>query len=66
MKVRVLSHVCRGHAMCAMACPEIFVSDEITGHATVSREVVPPHLQAAVRNAQLSCPEQAIEISSDE
>lgn len=61
MRVRVHEEKCRGHAMCAIACPDVFSTDEDTGHAYVVSEVVPAALEDDVLVAQDSCPEEAIE-----
>ena len=63
MKVRVRAEVCQGHSMCRLACPDIFVLDDVTGHASASSEEVPMSLVPAVENAVASCPEGAIEIT---
>ena len=62
MKTRVLTETCQGHAMCALVCPDVFETDELTGHAHVRHEDVPPGLENHVQDAKASCPEGAIEI----
>ena len=62
MKVRVLDRVCVGHAMCTLACPEMFLLGDEDGHAYAASEDVPAELEANVEQAQRSCPEGAIEI----
>jgi ferredoxin len=62
MKTRVVSDVCQGHAMCAIACPEVFHTADDTGHAYVLAELVDPEFEAKVLIARDSCPEEAIEI----
>lgn len=62
MKVRVISSICQGHAMCLLACPEIFGIDDDDGHAFVLDENVPAHLEDAVQQAERGCPEKAIEL----
>jgi ferredoxin len=62
MKVRVKAKVCQGHAMCLLACPEVFQLSDEDGHAFVADEVVPPGLEPNVEQALRGCPEQAIEI----
>jgi len=64
MKVRIKDHVCQGHALCRMACPEVFFSKEEDGHAYVESELVPAGLEEKVYLAQESCPEDAIEIEA--
>jgi ferredoxin len=60
MRVRVLDDVCQGHTLCAMAAPEIFKLREEDGHAYVESDEVPDDQQAAVRRAEIGCPERAI------
>ena len=61
MKVRVKPEVCVGHAMCVLACPEIFQLSDEDGHAIVKDEQVPPELEEAVEQAVRGCPEGAID-----
>lgn len=63
MKVRVDQHICQGHTLCAMNAPEIFTLRDEDGHAQVRDENVPAELEAKVKEAALSCPEQAIILS---
>jgi ferredoxin len=60
MRVRVDADRCVGHAMCRLACPEIFELSDEDGHAYVVQEDVPPDLDEAVQQAVRGCPEQAI------
>ncbi|UGQ11010.1 ferredoxin [Yinghuangia sp. ASG 101] len=60
MKVRVDPVLCQGHTGCAMTAPGIFTLRDEDGHAEVKDEHVPAAHEAAVREAVLSCPEQAI------
>ncbi len=53
---------CQGHTLCAMRAPEVFELDDVDGHATSVGDV-PPGQQDNVREAALSCPEQAIVLS---
>ena len=62
MRVRVHEGKCQGHAMCAIACPDVFFTDEDTGHANVASDVVPAGLEDDVLVAQDSCPEEAIQV----
>ncbi|MBV1918085.1 MAG: ferredoxin [Sphingomonadaceae bacterium] len=62
MKVRILPDKCRGHAMCVLACPEVFKLDDETGLAFIPDGDVPPDLAEPVRQAQESCPEEAIDV----
>jgi ferredoxin len=62
MRVRVKDSVCVGHAMCVIACPELFELSDEDGHASVRSEEVPSGLEDAVEQAERGCPEGAIEI----
>ena len=62
MRVKVDEDRCQGHAMCTLACPELFRLNDDDGHAYVVDELVPPHFEENVRQAQRGCPEDAIEI----
>ncbi len=61
MKVRIKSELCQGHAMCWLACPEVFNLSDEDGHAYVAEETVPPEFEPSVEMAVRSCPERAIE-----
>ncbi len=61
MQVRIKDEICQGHAMCLLACPEIFDLSDEDGHAFVRSSEVAPELVDAVRRAVQSCPEGAIE-----
>jgi len=61
MRVRIKDDLCQGHAMCRLACPEVFHLSDEDGHAYVLDDKVPPKLEANVKQAVQSCPEQAIE-----
>lgn len=60
MRVRIDPEVCQGHAMCSLACPQIFQLSDEDGHAFVEDEQVPPQFEDAVEQAVRSCPEGAI------
>jgi ferredoxin len=60
MKVRIDANLCQGHAMCALACPQLFQLSDEDGHAYVADETVPPQFEDSVRQAVRSCPEGAI------
>lgn len=62
MKAWVDADKCQGHTLCAMAAGEFFILDDIDGHASTRSDVVPAGLEAKVRMAAGSCPEQAIVI----
>jgi len=63
MKVRIDAQLCQGHAMCALACPELFQLSDEDGHAFIEDENVPVEHEAAVEKAVRSCPEGAIQAS---
>ena len=65
MKVRVDHDRCQGHTLCAMIAPDSFELDDIEGHASAISEDVAPDQEDAVREAALSCPEQAILLDHD-
>lgn len=62
MRVRIKSKVCQGHAMCQLACPEVFQLSDDDGHAYVLQDEVPAQFEHNVEQAVRSCPEEAIEI----
>ena len=63
MKVRVDHERCQGHTLCAMNAPDVFLLDEIDGHASVADENVAADREDAVADAADSCPEQAVVLS---
>lgn len=62
MRVKIDDKICQGHAMCLLACPELFQLSDEDGHAYLLQEDVPSHLEANVEQALRSCPEQAISL----
>ena len=60
MRIKVDPTRCQGHTLCAMAAPEVFELSDFDGHASVITDPVPAGLMSRVRDAQKSCPEQAI------
>jgi ferredoxin len=62
MRVSIDARICQGHAMCRLACPEVFQLSDEDGHAYVADENVPPQFEVNVEMASRSCPEQAIKI----
>jgi ferredoxin len=62
VKVRVDGDRCQGHTLCKMIAPDSFELDDVDGTSSPVSEDVPADLQDAVREAVLSCPEQAISI----
>ena len=61
MKVRVDDGLCQGHAMCILACPELFDLSDEDGHASVRQADVPAELEAKIEQAVRGCPEGAIQ-----
>ena len=62
MKVFVDSNRCQGHTLCSMIAPDSFELSDIDGTASPVNESVPADQEDVVREAALSCPEQAISI----
>ena len=62
MKVTIDADRCQGHQMCAVMAPDLFGSDDYGSGIVLGDGSVPPELQAAARQAVLSCPEQAISV----
>ncbi|MBA4863577.1 ferredoxin [Streptomyces sp. PSKA54] len=62
MKVTVDDERCRGHGVCCVACPEVFVLTD-DGYTVVETPEVPVEFEEAVRSAAASCPERAITTS---
>jgi ferredoxin len=62
VKVRVDPGRCQGHTLCAMIAPDMFELSDVDGSSSAVSEVVPPDQEELVREAALSCPEQAIGI----
>lgn len=65
MRVKVDEDRCQGHAMCTLACPELFLLNDDDGHAYVEAELVPAGFEESVRQAQRGCPEAAIIVIED-
>ena len=63
MRVMIDPELCQGHAMCSLACPELFLLSDEDGHAYVLDENVPPAFEDAVEQAVRSCPEGTISLS---
>lgn len=63
MRVSVNPSRCEGHGHCYTICPEVFIADA-EGFASAASELVEADdkLEATVRRALLSCPEQAITV----
>ncbi|WP_395307339.1 ferredoxin [Mycobacterium sp. AMU20-3851] len=66
MRVEVDTTRCQGHTLCAMIAPEVFALDDTDGHAQASVDRVGEGLQAQVREAVHSCPEQAVHIVTED
>ncbi|OBB17675.1 ferredoxin [Mycolicibacterium setense] len=61
MAVKIDSNRCQGHALCAMAAPDIFdIADD--GVAEVLVQPTDDQSREAAEAAALSCPEQAISV----
>ncbi|GAT07102.1 MULTISPECIES: ferredoxin [Mycobacteriaceae] len=62
MRVSVDGTRCQGHTLCSMIAPDMFVLDDVDGHASPVTEEVPADQEELVKEAAHSCPEQAIVI----
>jgi ferredoxin len=62
MRVTIDADRCQGHQMCAVMAPDLFGSDDLGNGIVLGDGTVPAELQAAARQAVLSCPEQAISV----
>ena len=63
MRVQVDPEKCQGHTLCTMRAPEAFVLSDFDGHSSARLDEVPPEMEAAVRDAAATCPEQAIVVT---
>ena len=66
MNVAVDRVRCQGHTLCAMVAPELFVLDDVDGHASASTPAVSVDEIELAREAARSCPERAIILGTDE
>lgn len=60
MKVKIDYDLCMGDRNCNKVCPEVFQVDEDKLISRVLVDVVPAHLEAAVRKAARECAPGAI------
>jgi ferredoxin len=60
MKVKIDYDLCMGDRNCNKVCPDVFQYDEDQMLSTVLVDVVPPHLEDAVRKAARECAPGAI------
>lgn len=67
MRYRVDEALCCGHGQCFAVAPELFTADADGFNVPVGVAVdVPPGLDRAARDGASACPEQAIQIYSQE
>jgi ferredoxin len=66
MRVYVDWDLCRGHAQCEVACPDVFHVDEEDDLAHVLIEHPAEELRQKVQEAYDRCPEDAIFLFEDE
>jgi len=59
MRLTLDSGACMGHGRCYSLAPELFDADD-EGHSVLVNPNVPPGQDKLARDAQESCPEQAI------
>jgi len=60
MKVKIDYDLCMGDRNCSKVCPEVFQYDEDKLLSRVLVDVVPKHLEEAVRKAARECAPGAI------
>jgi ferredoxin len=60
MKVKIDYDLCMGDRNCNKVCPDVFQYDEDQLLSTILVDVVPPHLEDAVRKAVRECAPGAI------
>jgi ferredoxin len=65
MHVTVDPDRCQGHTLCNIAAPTVFKLRDEDGHAFVEESEVRPELEASIRAAEATCPEQAIRVVWD-
>ena len=66
MRAAVDPSGCRGHKRCNAICPQVFTLDR-WGYAHVEKgTTIPANLLERVREAERSCPEQAIVVTEEE
>ena len=53
--------LCTGHGRCYAVAPDLVDADD-EGRGVVTREVVPPELEAQARKAVTNCPERAVKL----
>lgn len=58
--VSVDQQTCQGHALCHLAMPEIYLSDDETGHSYTADSPVPAELAERALAVASNCPERAI------
>jgi ferredoxin len=62
MKVKIDLDRCVGHGICRAFLPEVFDIDAMTGQSVVRLSDIPEQLRERVKQAALSCPEEAIAV----
>jgi ferredoxin len=63
MRVSIDTARCQGHGRCAIIAPEVFDVDDL-GKGKVLIDPCPEEFHAAAEEAEFSCPETAITVSS--
>lgn len=66
MKVTVDPDRCQGHTLCSIAAGTVFRLRDEDGHAEVEESAIGPGLESAIRDAEATCPERAIQVVWDE
>ncbi|WP_412538310.1 (4Fe-4S)-binding protein [Longispora sp. K20-0274] len=65
MRVTVSPDACCGSGQCALRLPEVFDQSDVDGTVVLLAERPAEALRAALREAVLTCPSGAIEVSED-
>lgn len=62
MKCTINTDICQGHNRCTVVAPHVFTADD-NGYGQVISEEVPEEFWREARDAEMDCPEGAIEIT---
>lgn len=62
MKLSLDPDACMGHGRCYSLAPELFDADD-EGHSVLLRPDIPDGAETEARDAEESCPEQAITVT---
>ncbi|MFI2285704.1 ferredoxin [Nocardia beijingensis] len=62
MRLSVDPSRCQGHTMCSLAAPDLFLLDDVDGHASPAVDPVPPADEGVAQRAVIACPERAVSL----